>query len=225
MKESKAKALAISGTVLALLATLFHILGFSTPHWLESFKQANSRFDRIGLWTACFHNFGYDRDQLGKLYDGCHWIYSYEYKPIFDWLNPRWLLAVQIMLTLGLIMNVITCMMLLMGRFEKGMSYRDFSSQFTTSLCMFLSAILTGISVTIFGIKSDIDRLWFPRPDQNYLSWSFGLMVVSGFFGIFSGMCLMFDSFRIKWDEEKSSRQEQGYTSYKMNRKQPPKYN
>lgn len=224
MKESKARALALCGTAMALLSAFFHILGFSTPHWLESFEQANTRFDRIGLWTACFHNFGYDRDQLGKQYDGCHWIYSYEYKPIFDWLNPRWFLGVQVMETLVLIINMIVCVMLLMGRFERGISYREFSSQFVTSIMMFLSALLTAISITIFGIKSDVDRQWFPRPDQNYLSWSFGLMVVSGFFAVFAAMCLLFDSLRIKWEEDKQNRLQRGYTDYKMKPVQPPQY-
>lgn len=222
MHNKKAKALAISGTVLALTATLFHILGFSTPHWLESFEQAKSRFDRIGLWTACFHNFGYDRDQLGKLYDGCHWIYSYEYKPIFDWLNPQWFLVVQVIMTLVLIVNCLTSLILVLGRLGKGLVYTKFFSQFLTSMGMFTSGVMTSFCVTLFGIKSDVDRQWFPRPDQNYLSWSFGLVVVSGFFEIFAGMCLLFDSLRIKWDMEKKEVAEP-YKQYKM-KPVPPQY-
>jgi uncharacterized membrane protein len=30
-----------------------------------------------------------------------------------------------------------------------------------------------------------------PRPDQNFLSWSFGLAVLSGFFSIFAGLFLL----------------------------------
>lgn len=223
MKESKAKALAISGTVLTLLSTFFHILGYSTPHWLESFEQANSRFDRIGLWTACFHNFGYDRDQLGKLYDGCHWIYSYEYKPIFDWLNPQWFLAVQVIMTLVLIINIVTSFLLVLGRFGRGFVYTEFSSQFVASMSMFTSGIMMAFCVTLFGIKSDVDRQWFPRPDQNFLSWSFGLVVLAGFFAIFGAMCLLFDSLRIKWDNEKKLRTGYPYMEHKM-KPIPPKY-
>ncbi|KAL4217992.1 hypothetical protein ACF0H5_022730 [Mactra antiquata] len=223
MQKSKAKALAWSGTVMALLATFFHIIGFATPHWLESFEQAKSRFDRIGLWTACFHNFGYDRDQLGKEYDGCHWIYSYEFKPIFDWLNPGWFLGVQIMMTLVLIINIITSILLLLGRLGMFVHYKDFFTQFTCSMMMFLSGALISLSVTLFGIKSDTDRQWFPRPDQNYLAWSFGLMVVAGFFCIFSAMCLLFDSLRIRWDMEKKKAQTDPYKGYKM-KPVPPQY-
>lgn len=77
--------------------------------------------------------------------------------------------------------------------------------------------------VTLFGIKSDVDRQWFPRPDQNYLSWSFGLVVVSGFFAIFAAMCLLFDSLRIKWDMEKKKRTGYPYMEHKM-KPIPPKY-
>lgn len=80
--------LTLCGTVLAALSALLTIISFSTTKWLESYKEANSRFVSLGLWEACFNNFGYDRDNLGKTYDGCGWIFSYDYRPIFDWLNP-----------------------------------------------------------------------------------------------------------------------------------------
>ena len=46
-------------------------------------------------------------------------------------------------------------------------------------------------SVIIFGTLATGDRTWMPRPDLNYLSWSFGLAVVSGFFAIFATGALM----------------------------------
>ena len=80
--------LTLCGFALSCLAALFTILSFSTSHWLESYEEAQSRFIKLGLWEACFNNFGYDRDNLGKVYKGCDWIFSYDYRPIFDWLNP-----------------------------------------------------------------------------------------------------------------------------------------
>lgn len=81
----------------------------------------------------------------------------------------------------------------------------------------FLStAFMTGLSVTMFATNSDVDRQWLPRPDQNYLAWSFGLAVVSGFFSLFSAMCLLVDSFRIKYDNEKKKRAGSAYMAYKM---------
>ena len=80
--------LAVIGFALACLSTLMTIISFSTSHWLESYDEADSRFVKLGLWEACFNNFGYDRDNLGKVYHGCEWVFSYDYRPIFDWLVP-----------------------------------------------------------------------------------------------------------------------------------------
>lgn len=217
MKFAKARKsiLSLTGIILTALSTLFHIIGFSTPNWLESFPQARSRFDKLGLWSACFIHFGYDRDSLGKEYNGCHWIYSYEYRPIFDWLNPKWLLTVQIMMTLVLIINLITCALSLLGRLDLMLPYHQAPSQFVLAGMMFLSDFLMAISVILFGVQSDVDRQWIPRPDQNYLSWSFGLVVVAGFFGIFAAMCFLFDGFRLKFEEEKQSRAADPYKQYK----------
>lgn len=216
MGKTRANALSLCGTCLALLGTVIHVIGFSSPHWLESFEQANSRFDRIGLWEACFNHFGYDRDQLGKQYDGCHWIYSYEYKPIFDWLNPDWLLTVQIMMTLSLVINLLTSILLIVGRFGVCLPYKESMSQLIASSGMFISTFLVGISVTIFGVKSKIDRQWFPRPDQNFLTWAFGLAVLSAFFTLFAAMCLLVDGYRIKFEQRRQSRKGDPYMTYKM---------
>ncbi|WAR16251.1 hypothetical protein MAR_030845 [Mya arenaria] len=171
----------------------------------------------LGLWTACFNNFGYDRDALGKMYDGCHWIYSYEYKPIFAWLVPNWFLAVQVMMTLGLIINGGMALMLLTGQAGFFMDKEDFFAQAFKAGGFWTSFLLTCLSVALFGIKSDIDRQWFPRPDQNYLSWSFAFVVIAGFFEIFAAMCLTFDALRIKDVEARRlKKQDPGYMGYKM---------
>ncbi|XP_052762390.1 uncharacterized protein LOC128205034 [Mya arenaria] len=207
----------LCAVVMGLGAVLFHLIGFAAPHWLESFEQAHSRFDRLGLWTACFNNFGYDRDALGKMYDGCHWIYSYEYKPIFAWLVPNWFLAVQVMMTLGLIINGGMALMLLTGQAGFFMDKEDFFAQAFKAGGFWTSFLLTCLSVALFGIKSDIDRQWFPRPDQNYLSWSFAFVVIAGFFEIFAAMCLTFDALRIKDVEARRlKKQDPGYMGYKM---------
>ena len=73
------------------------------------------------------------------------------------------------------------------------------------------------MSVTLFGIKSDVDRQWFPRPDQNFLSWAFAFVVISGFFLVFAAMCLTFDAIRIQgMDARIRRKQDPGYIGYKM---------
>jgi len=70
--------LTICGAVLAILSTLLTILSFSTSKWLESYGEVNSRFVSLGLWQACFNNYGYEKDNLGRTYQGCSWIFSYD---------------------------------------------------------------------------------------------------------------------------------------------------
>ena len=69
-----------------------------------------------------------------------------------------------------------------------------------------VSVLLIGISVTVFGIKADVDRQWIPNPDSNFLSWSFGCACLSGFFSIFSALCLTVDHMRITEEEERAAR-------------------
>lgn len=83
--------LLIIGLIFCSSALLFLVIGFSTPHWLEldTNYRTNSGFEKIGLWEACFNNFAYYKDYTGKIYNGCWWIFSYEYRPIWSYINPR----------------------------------------------------------------------------------------------------------------------------------------
>ncbi|KAH3710097.1 uncharacterized protein LOC127857627 [Dreissena polymorpha] len=215
--------LTLCGAVLAALACLFTILSFSTSHWLESFQEARSGFKRLGLWEACFDKYTYDKDTLGKTYDECGWIFSYDYRPIFDWLNPAWFLAVQVMMTLALILSLVTAILCLLGILNFCPDHRVSVAQLTNSILMFITGALLALAVTIFGIKADTDRAWLPRPDQNYMSWSFGLAVVAGFFAIFSGMCLVIDSLRLRIKARKQNAPH-AFSDYKM-KTVPPQYN
>ena len=53
------------------------------------------------------------------------------------------------------------------------------------------SALLITISVIIFGVMIGLDRAWMPRWDQDQLGWSYGLVVLSGFFSWFSQIGLV----------------------------------
>ncbi|XP_052249536.1 uncharacterized protein LOC127857169 isoform X2 [Dreissena polymorpha] len=218
-------ALNFCGVIFGVLATIVHVIGLSSPYWLESFEAARSRFVRLGLWTACFDEFTYDRDQLGMTYDGCGWIYSYDYKPMMGWLVPAWLLTVQVMMTSALIVLCLVSLALLGGQCHMCASKHDILNQAMKAGAMWISCktflvALISASVTLFGIKYDKDRQWFPRPDQIFLSWSFGLVVVGGFFAVFSAMCLTFDVLRLSDEAEKKQRKA---TELKMYRIENPK--
>lgn len=81
----------IFGLVFTCLAFVCMVIAFSTPHWLERFPhKRNTRvFVRMGLWEACFNHWTYYKDYLGKQYNGCWWIFHFEYRPVWPWLNPR----------------------------------------------------------------------------------------------------------------------------------------
>ena len=90
MGRSRADLLLIAGLGFSSVSLLFLIIGFSTPHWLEVDNKhyKSNGFEKIGLWEACFNKFTYYKDYTGKTYFGCWWIYSYEYRPIWDFINP-----------------------------------------------------------------------------------------------------------------------------------------
>jgi hypothetical protein len=81
--------LLIVGLVLSGFALLFLVIGFSTPNWLEQDTNyiTQSRFEKLGLWKACFKNYVH-KAFPGKQFNGCWWIFSEEYRPIWSYINP-----------------------------------------------------------------------------------------------------------------------------------------
>lgn len=61
----------------------------------------------------------------------------------------------------------------------------------------FLSAFLVFIVSLVFAEMSRQED-YFPRPWMNYLSWSYGFNVVSGFFSAFGGICLFIMAMIVK---------------------------
>ncbi|XP_005107971.1 uncharacterized protein LOC101853410 [Aplysia californica] len=207
MQRAK-RVIATAALTFTICAFICMVVAFATPHWLERFphKRMTRVFVRMGLWEVCFDNWTYYKDYLGKQYNGCWWIFHFEYRPVWNWLNPKWLLAVQIMMSLGLILHMLTVVMNIMYYVRCCPKEKEKKYVMVSMVMMWLASAFISISVTIFGIKADIDRQWLPNPDSNFLSWSFGCAVLSGFFSIFSAMCLSVDHLRIKEEEERANR-------------------
>jgi hypothetical protein len=55
--------------------------------------------------------------------------------------------------------------------------------------------MITFVVAVLFGVQMN-DRYWMPRPDQNFLSWGFGFLVISGIFSLISGFVL----FKAGWE-------------------------
>ena len=40
-----------------LTSFILDFLAFCSPYWLESYPETNSKFLRMGIWSACFDGF------------------------------------------------------------------------------------------------------------------------------------------------------------------------
>ncbi|XP_055998111.1 uncharacterized protein LOC125645447 [Ostrea edulis] len=72
------------------------------------------------------------------------------------------------------------------------------------SILMFVSSVFVLIVALVFPMKAR-DSTWMPRPWLNYLSWSYGFFVLSGFFAVFSGIALFIKSSDIHHKPDKGT--------------------
>jgi len=198
----------VFGLVFTCLAFACMVVAFSTPHWLERFpNKRNTRvFVRMGLWEACFNEWTFYKDYLSKRYNGCWWIFHYEYRPVWFWLNPPWFLAVQVLVTLALMLQMITIVFNICTFVGSCPKHKEQNYVLASSIMNWLAALFITISVSMFGYNADVNRQWLPNPDSNFLSWSFGFCILSGFFSIFAGMCLAADWMVAKEEEARLKR-------------------
>ncbi|XP_022308772.1 uncharacterized protein LOC111114657 [Crassostrea virginica] len=200
---SRPRYLILSAFGFIAVGFLFNIIAFSTPNWLEAddrYKLTNG-FVKLGLWEACFNHWTYFNDYNGKIYDGCWWIYSYEYKPIFHWINPSWFLSIQVMMTLTMLSEIILLVLIAMFICK---SKDGFWKLMSVGVGAIVCGMVTGICILVFGTMSVVNRQWIQNPDKNYLSFSFGLMVMSGFLVLFGGFCAIFSATQYRFDRKKS---------------------
>ena len=55
--------------------------------------------------------------------------------------------------------------------------------------------MITFVVGILFGVKCN-DRYWLPRPDQNFLSWGFGFLIICGICSCIAGICLFMEAQR-----------------------------
>jgi len=163
------------------------------------------RFERLGLWEACFKSF---RD-TNYLYDnefrGCKWLFNEDYAFLLDFLEPAFFITVQVLYTIGFVFLMVSCIGVLAIQLCFIIDREIFAMK-VLSLSMFLSAFFSTIAVIIFGIRGD-DRDWMPDHEHNFLSWSFGLAVVGVFFTWMSAILFWVES-RVLYKKELKRQQE-----------------
>lgn len=71
-------------------ATVFSdTIAFSTPNWLAADgRQPIKRFNKLGLWEACFHSFRDPHYLFDREFRGCKWIFDEDYAFLVDFLEP-----------------------------------------------------------------------------------------------------------------------------------------
>ncbi|XP_017770893.1 PREDICTED: uncharacterized protein LOC108558487 [Nicrophorus vespilloides] len=195
----KASGYLYYGALLSYIAFFLLLIAFCSPYWVQSFENTVNEFLNMGLWEYCFDNFRYPHYQFDKLFTGCHHVFSQEYYVIREWLVPSWLMSVQAFVTISFLLSataqVLQALQLcrwplnFVLRYEYILSGIDF-------ICNSLSAIFMFLAVLIFG-TSHARRDWLLYPNYNYLSWSYGVAILSFFFHMFAAMVL--------WKEAKQS--------------------
>lgn len=190
----RVKWLLLFSLILNVIGLVFFVIGFSTHFWLESDKnyRTSSGFESLGLWEACFKDFSHKTSYNGKLYNGCWWMFSYEYEPIREWLNPPWLVAIQVMMTVSLLLQLVGSIIGVLVFLGVCPGVANFLALLSISVMTLVGGIISAVCLILFGVKSDqpqVEANWIYFPDKNFLSWSYALVAVSGFLSLFGSMC------------------------------------
>ncbi|XP_022243049.1 uncharacterized protein LOC106460597 isoform X1 [Limulus polyphemus] len=178
----------VLGCILTFIAAVLLIIAFACPYWMESDSETDRRFVRMGLWSVCFNNYKHLPYSYDRKFDGCHWIYGYEYEDIRDWLQPGWFVFVQTMMSFALWFSMMALFTVFAIVMRVLMKLEVFLLASSAVLCV-LTALPLFLAVAVFGGLC-YDRSWLPGTSFNYISWAYALGVISIFFHILSSACL-----------------------------------
>ncbi|KAL4217655.1 hypothetical protein ACF0H5_022397 [Mactra antiquata] len=166
------------------------VIAFASPYWVESFAKADNKFVKLGLWEFCFNDYTFYKDYNGKRYLGCWYIFSTEARPLWEWLSPPWFIACQVLVSVSLLFQVITCLVATLAYWRCLPSNLKELIYLASACVCALCVLLILICLILFGVRKE-DRGWMPRPDQNYLSWSYGLCCISGWSCLFGAILFL----------------------------------
>ncbi|CAF0948653.1 unnamed protein product [Rotaria sp. Silwood1] len=159
-------------SILIFISTCCCISAFASPYWTKRYQDTPKDFQNIGLWELCLYKYRHYKDDLQIPYTGCFWFWTNEMYRFRDWIIPSWFKWVQAFATLGLIFTITTISSLVVAVFS---SFRwQWRYQLIVCIMSFAIFVFELIAVCVYGIYSQ-DRLWMPRPEFNYLSYSYWL--------------------------------------------------
>lgn len=172
--------------IIFIVATFIcHIIAMATNYWLSSSDSFRSDFLHIGLFTACFDHYEH-KHETGRIYDGCHGLYSDYYKNIQDWLMPSWLVSCRAMTIIALILLIVgavLALILLLWIVCKCITCddrRDCCQRFlmyATPITFVLAGVFLMSAVMIFAdnaFRLQCKDFWVggSKPNVNHLSFS-----------------------------------------------------
>lgn len=187
------RSLTLATCLICLVATLLHIIAYSTPYWLES--DGNSPFINLGWHQACFDHCHHPYCPGGDpdiVFDGCYiWAFNdrlrndYNFQEMVHWLFPRWFDTAFNILTVNIVLLVICCcLMLVCTCFAFAARYKpeapvkkDIAALVLLYISLFvliLSSLMNVAGVAIFTSNGP-SRDYMPLADRNSFGFSYWL--------------------------------------------------
>ncbi|XP_050723815.1 uncharacterized protein LOC127002171 isoform X2 [Eriocheir sinensis] len=207
IKPSPPSSAMVNSTIVAFVATIFFVISFTSPYWLQSYSYTYSDFNNMGLWEFCFNGFRYPKYQYDHKFMGCNYIFSEEYRIIWSWMLPAWFMAVQTFMTIALLasMTTLVAASLVLVRWPMQMIMRyEWHIIGFCFICQAATVVAIFFAVLVFGLMC-WSRDWLLNPNFNYLSWSYALAVLSGGLHAFSGLAYLHESFEAKERKRQAS--------------------
>ncbi|XP_063876707.1 uncharacterized protein LOC135109309 isoform X1 [Scylla paramamosain] len=190
----------VNAGIVAFVGTIFFIISFISPYWLQSYSYTYSKFQNMGLWEFCFDGFRYPKYQYDHKFMGCNYIFAEEYRIIWQWMLPAWFMAVQTFMTIALLasMTTLVTMSLILVRWPLQIIMRyEWHLTGFCFICQAVTVVAIFFAVLVFGVMC-WSRDWLLNPNFNYLSWSYAFAVVAGGFHAFSGFVLLHETFEAR---------------------------
>uniref|UniRef100_A0A069DR14 Putative conserved plasma membrane protein n=1 Tax=Panstrongylus megistus TaxID=65343 RepID=A0A069DR14_9HEMI len=197
----------VFGGILVYIAGMFLLIAFASPYWVESYDETFSEFKHMGLWEYCFERFRFPYHQFDKIFSGCHYIYSFEFHIIREWLLPGWLLTVQTFVTLAFILSFSSQLLvaLIVTRYPlKFVLKYEWLLSGLVFICNAVGAFFLFLAVVIFWTQSS-RRDWLMYPNFNHISWSYYFCALSFFLHAFAAIILYKDA-KKSWDTREEKR-------------------
>ncbi|CAG2250956.1 unnamed protein product [Mytilus edulis] len=156
----------IGGSIISAVSLIFHIIGFSTTYWYK--EQTPFGVGHFGLWKSC-----------GIIYEVTTCVNIAD-QPVHN----SHIIATEVLecLALGAFLAAVACAFLKMFILtEQGMLF------VLTGLLNLMAGVFALIGVIVFATTSN----GFYTIDSSNLHYSFGLCIVGGIGGVFSGMVFL----------------------------------